>query len=93
MVYGAQLSRQAFEGNHLLSIRSTTETKRRTNRERQKFGALNLCLNILLNVYVQQLPLSTVNIQLYAPPDVLFSNKTLGATTKKTEQNVLYPSG
>lgn len=78
LVYRAQLSRQAFEGSHLLSIRNTTEAERRANKDRQIFRALNLCLGILLNVYMQQMSLSAVkHAALCSSSSFPFSNKHL----------------
>lgn len=78
LVYRAQLSRQAFEGSHLLSIRNTTEAERRANKDRQIFRALNLCLGILLNVYMQQMSLSAVkHAALCSSSSFPFSNKRL----------------
>lgn len=93
LVYGAQLSRQQFEGSHLLSIRNTTEAERRANKNRQIFRTLNLCLDIFLNVHVQQMSLSAVKHEaLCSSSSIPFSN-SLRVTTKKPRQNILYHSG
>lgn len=92
LVYGAQLSRQQFEGSHLLSIRNTTEAERRANKNRQIFRTLNLCLDIFLNVHVQQMSLSAVKHEaLCSSSSIPFSN-SLRVTTKKPRQNILYHS-
>lgn len=78
------MSRQAFEGSRLLSIRNTTEAERRANKDRQIFRALNLCLDILLNVYMQQMSLGAVkHAALCSSSSFPFSNKSLRVTTEK----------
>lgn len=83
LLYRAQLSRQALEGSHLLSIRNTTEAERRANKERQIFRTLNLCLDVSLNVYMQQISLTAVkHAELWSSSSFPFRNKSLKFTTE-----------
>lgn len=89
LLYRAQLSRQALEGSHLGSIRNTTEAKRRANKDRQIFRALNLCLDVSLKVYMQQISLNAVkHTELLSSSSFPFSNKS--AKSQQRIQTKIY---